>query len=72
MSMFKEVERIEDEATLNREKHDGLTEHRLKQVKSCEYRVPGDVMYSVKCLHPDRTKGRHCVNLNCPLLYRVV
>jgi hypothetical protein len=69
MSVFAKVERIEDEAALSNEKSNGLTLYRLKRVKACKHRASDSMMYSVKCLHPDRIEGRHCVNLNCPLLY---
>lgn len=72
MSVFREIERLEDEVNINKGCQAGLTQLRLEKVKACKYRVSGNAMYSIKCKHPERAKGRQCVNLNCPVLHDII
>jgi len=72
MSAFKEIERLEDEARINKSNQVGLTFRRLEKIKACKYRVSGNAMYNIKCKHPERAEGRQCVNLDCPVLNDIV
>jgi len=71
MSAFKEIEELEDEASKAQRSVAGLTQRRLEKIKSCRYRK-NKAMYDIRCKHPERAKGRQCVNLNCPVLNDIV
>lgn len=74
MSIFKEIEKKEDEQQLkyNREKylHQArmeLIHMKMARVEQCKYRKP-EGFYNVKCEHPDRSIGRQCISIECPTI----
>ena len=67
MSVFKEIEKKEDQANAARRLRDQANSIKTDKLVACSHRRPTG-FYDVRCAHPERQSGRQCIGLDCPVI----